>query len=146
MLPVLGGVVWSKESDKRFQKCPSCHVKGWINHPTCRTLLHENRDSKLLSVQQVQIQLVQQRELWQLLLKKSWTVGKRAWKQCEHAKFSNQLLHILIYESKNLQFWRSDWLQRMFFCAIRLFSRTNNSEQTTYKCKKKGKPCLNVHR
>ena len=137
MLPVLGGVVWSKESDKRFQKCPSCLVKGWKNHPTCRTLLHENRDSKLLSVQQVQIQLVQQRELWQLLLKKSWTVGKRAWKQCEHAKFSNQLLHILIYESKNLQFWRSDWLQRMFFvqfvCSAELI--TLNKPHTSVKKK-----------
>ena len=145
---MLGGVVWSKESDKRFHKCPSCHVKGWINHPTYRSLLHENRDSKLLSVQQVQIQLVQQRELRQLLLlkKKCWTVRKRAWKQCEHAKFSNQLLHILIYEPKNLQFWRTDWYRGCFFGAIRLFSRTNNSEQTTYTCKKRGKPCLNVRR
>lgn len=53
MLPVLGGVVWSKESDKRFNKCPSCHVKEWNSHPTCRTLLNEKSDDGFLSVRWV---------------------------------------------------------------------------------------------
>lgn len=144
MLPVLGGVVWSKESDKRFHKCPSCHVKGWINHPTCRTLLHANRDSKFLSVQQIQIQLVQQRELRQLLLKKMLNCGQegletmRAHQGLESAP---PYINLWTKEFAILEVWST----KMLFCAIRLFSRTNNSEQTTYKCKKRGKPCLNVH-